>query len=188
MESGTAVFTPPANVPEAPLEAGAVKVTVTPVTGLLFASVTRTLSGLEKATPGAAVCGVPLTIVKFAGAPGKLVIVTEPDSAPTVAEIGYWPLIVFGVAVMLATPAALVVAVADDSVALSWPDGAAKVTTTPGTGLADASVTVATKVDAVEEPATRDDGFALSETEAGGVLVNVKVAVPPNPDAVATTV
>ena len=87
VESGTAVFTPPAKVPEAPLEAGAVNVTVTPVTGLLFESVTKTLSGLEKATPGAAVCGVPLTTVKFAGAPVKLVIVTGPDSAPTLAVI-----------------------------------------------------------------------------------------------------
>lgn len=43
-----AVFTPPANVPLAPL-AGAVKVTTTPLTGLLPASVTVTTKGAAKA-------------------------------------------------------------------------------------------------------------------------------------------
>ena len=54
----TAVFTPPANVPEAPL-LGAVKVTVTPLTGCPVELVTVTASGLPNAIPTAALCGVP---------------------------------------------------------------------------------------------------------------------------------
>src|SRR5258708_20177092 len=45
----TAVFTPPANVPLAPVCAGAVKVTVTPETGLLLASFTVACSAVRTA-------------------------------------------------------------------------------------------------------------------------------------------
>ena len=48
----------PANVPLAPL-AGAVKVTVAPLTGLLFESFTVACRGVAKAVPSVALCGVP---------------------------------------------------------------------------------------------------------------------------------
>lgn len=66
-----AVFTPPANVPLAPLE-GAVKVTTTPLTGLPPPSVTVTCNaanGLLMATP----CGVPAVAVMLAAAPAVFV-------------------------------------------------------------------------------------------------------------------
>src|ERR1700693_2783288 len=66
-----AVFTP-ANVPLAPL-LGAVNVTVTPLTGLLLASLTMATSGLAKAAVTAALCGDPLDTVIEAGAPAVLV-------------------------------------------------------------------------------------------------------------------
>src|ERR1700740_1107669 len=53
-----AVFTPPANVPEAPL-LGAMKVTITPLTGFALESVTVATSGLANALPTAVLCGVP---------------------------------------------------------------------------------------------------------------------------------
>ena len=48
----------PPNVPLAPL-AGAVKVTVAPLTGLLFESFTVACRGVAKAVPTVAFCGVP---------------------------------------------------------------------------------------------------------------------------------
>ena len=184
----TAVFAAPAKVPDAPLAAGAVKTTVAPTTGLLLLSVTNTFRGLEKATPGAAVCGVPLTTPRLAAGPATFVMVTVVESAPAVAEIWYWPTSVLAVAVTLATPDAFVTAVTADSMAPGWLAGAAKVTTTPGTGLAEASVTVAARVDVALEPATSDCGVAVSTIADGSVLVNEKVAVPPIPEAVAATV
>ena len=55
----TAVMvTDPANVPLAPL-VGAAKVTVAPLTGLLFESLTVACRGVAKAVPTVALCGVP---------------------------------------------------------------------------------------------------------------------------------
>jgi len=67
-----AVFTPPANVPLAPL-AGALNVTTTPLTGLLPASFTVATSGAPKAVLIAVLCGVPLVAVILAAAPAVLV-------------------------------------------------------------------------------------------------------------------
>jgi hypothetical protein len=67
-----AVFTPPANVPLAPL-AGAVKVTFTPDTGLPKPSFTVADNRLAKAVLKVAVCGVPPLAVMAAGAPAWLV-------------------------------------------------------------------------------------------------------------------
>jgi len=53
-----AVFTPPANVPLAPL-AGALNVTVTPLAGLP-PIVTVATNGFAKAVPTDVLCGVPL--------------------------------------------------------------------------------------------------------------------------------
>jgi len=57
-----AVFSPPANVPEAPL-AGAENVTVTPPTGLPPESFTVATKRLAKGVPTVADCGVPLVAV-----------------------------------------------------------------------------------------------------------------------------
>ena len=61
-----AVFTPPANVPEAPL-LGTVNVTVAPLTALLFESFTVAISALVKAVLTVALCGVPPVAVIEAG-------------------------------------------------------------------------------------------------------------------------
>src|SRR5258708_25927629 len=59
-----AVFTPPANVPLAPL-VGAVKVTVTPLTGLLKGSFPVPCSCVTNAVLTVALCGVPAVAVMF---------------------------------------------------------------------------------------------------------------------------
>ena len=60
---------------KAPLgpEAGAVKVTVTPGTGLPALSLTVACRAVAKAAPTVALCGVPLAAVIEAGAPAVLV-------------------------------------------------------------------------------------------------------------------
>src|SRR5258708_22517056 len=68
----TAVFTPPANVPLAPL-VGAVNVTVTPFTGLLDASLTVACSCVANAVLMVALWGVPAVAVILAGALARLV-------------------------------------------------------------------------------------------------------------------
>src|SRR5579864_2573822 len=60
-----AVFTPPAKVPLAPL-AGAVKVTVTPATGLLAESVTVTTSGAENVVRTAVLWPLPVVAAMLA--------------------------------------------------------------------------------------------------------------------------
>jgi hypothetical protein len=69
--SVVATFTPPANVPLAPV-VGAVKVTFTPLSGLLPASFTVACSWVANAVLIVAFCGVPAVAVIFAGAPAKL--------------------------------------------------------------------------------------------------------------------
>ncbi len=65
----TAVLTPPENAPLAPLP-GAAKVTVTPLSGLVPASVTVACNCDAKAVLTAALCGVPPVAVMVAGTPG----------------------------------------------------------------------------------------------------------------------
>jgi hypothetical protein len=67
-----AVLTPPANVPLAPL-AGALKVTVTPLTGLPPLSFTVATRGAAKAALIVALCGVPLVAAMLAALPVVLV-------------------------------------------------------------------------------------------------------------------
>jgi len=67
-----AVFTPPAKVPLAPLP-GAVKATVTPLTGLLNESLIVACSCVVKAVLIVAFWGVPAVAVMLAGAPAKFV-------------------------------------------------------------------------------------------------------------------
>jgi hypothetical protein len=67
-----AVFTPPAKVPLAPLP-GAVKVTVTPLTGLPPESLTVACSCVANAVLMVALCGVPAVAVMLAAAPARFV-------------------------------------------------------------------------------------------------------------------
>src|SRR5712675_475157 len=81
----TAAFTPPANVPLAPVCAGAVNVTVTPETVLLPESFTVAWNAIVNAVPIVAVCGVPAVAVIDAAAPvalvrEKLAAVATPDT------------------------------------------------------------------------------------------------------------
>src|SRR5712671_4443745 len=81
----TAVFAPPANVPLAPVCAGAVNVTVTPETGLLLASFTVACSAAVNAVLIVADCGVPaVAVIAAAGAAvlvrAKLAAVATPDT------------------------------------------------------------------------------------------------------------
>jgi hypothetical protein len=64
----TAVFTPPANVPLAPLT-GAVNVTVTPLTGLLRLSFTVACMAVANAVLTVALCGVPTVAVMLCAVP-----------------------------------------------------------------------------------------------------------------------
>lgn len=67
-----AVLTPPAKVPLAPLD-GAVKVTVTPLTGFPPLSFTVATSGDANAALIVALCGVPLVAVMEAAGPAVFV-------------------------------------------------------------------------------------------------------------------
>ena len=79
-----AVLTPPAKLPLAP-EAGGVKVTVTPETGLPPLSFTVATRGAAKAVLMAVLCGVPLVAVIEAAVPAvlvsaKLAVPATPDT------------------------------------------------------------------------------------------------------------
>jgi hypothetical protein len=140
-----AVF-PAAKVALAPL-LGAANVTTT--FGIPFppASFTTATKGAPKAVPTVLFCGVPLTTAMDAGAPTKFVR-EKLAGVPTLATDAftvYEPTVELALtATDVATPDALVVAVTvpPAKVALAPLPGAAKVTTTPGTGLLFASFTV----------------------------------------------
>ena len=143
-----AVFTPPANVPLAPLP-GAVNVTVTPLTGLLLESFTVACSWVANAVLIVALCGVPLVAAIEAAAPAVFVSAKFAGVATpaTVAVTVYAPAVALAVNTAdVATPLALVVAVFTPpaNVPLAPLAGALNVTTTPLTGLLPASFTVAT--------------------------------------------
>jgi hypothetical protein len=65
------VFNPPVNVPLAPL-AGAVNVTVTPLTGLLLASFTVAAMAVPKLVLTAALCEAPPVAVIVAAGPTRV--------------------------------------------------------------------------------------------------------------------
>src|ERR1700680_1738223 len=69
----TAVFTPPANVPLAPVCAGAVNVTVTPEIRLLLASFTVACSAVANAVLIVGLGGFPPVAAIVAAAPALLV-------------------------------------------------------------------------------------------------------------------
>ena len=139
---------PPAKLPLAPLP-GAVNVTFTPApTRLLPASRTVALSGAAKGEETGVLWPEPTVAVIEAGAPAEFV-----KAKLTAATLGmaadtlYAPVIPLAVkAPETATPEALVIAVLPPVItALAPLPGTAKVTVTPGTGLAAASRTVADK-------------------------------------------
>lgn len=80
-----AVLTPPAKVPLAPL-AGAVNVTVTPLTGLLKESLTVACSWVANAVLIVALCGVPAVAETVAAAPAKFVSAKFAGEATPVTE------------------------------------------------------------------------------------------------------
>jgi hypothetical protein len=144
-----AVFTPPANAPLAPL-AGGVKVTTTPLTGLLPESVTVTTNGFANAVLIAVLCGVPPVAVNLAAAPEVFVRTKFAEVAPVALATTLYgpPAVAFAVnAADVATPLAFVVAVLTPpaKVPLAPLAGGVNVTTTPLTGLLPESVTVATR-------------------------------------------
>jgi NADH:ubiquinone oxidoreductase subunit K len=144
-----AVFTPPANVPLAPL-AGGVNVTSTPLTGLFPASVTVATSGAANAVLMVAFCPEPLVAATLAAGPALFVSEKFADVAPVALATTLYgpPAVALAVKTAeVATPLALVVAVFTPpaKVPLAPAPGGVKVTSTPLTGLFPASVTVATK-------------------------------------------
>jgi len=143
-----AVFTPPANVPLAPLPGG-VKVTTTPLTGLFPASVTVATSGAAKAVLIVALCPEPLVAATLAAGPVLFVSEKFADVAPVALATTLYgpPAVALAVnTAEVATPLAFVVAVFTPpaNVPLAPLPGGVKVTTTPLTGLFPESVTVAT--------------------------------------------
>ncbi len=134
---------PPAKVPLAPA-AGAVNVTLWPLpTALPDASVIFTESGIPKAWPNTAVCGVPLGAIA-AGVPGRFVRLKLCVSELTVAVTRYGPALVLAVnAGAVAMPEALVATVAPPPKLPLGPEaGALKVTLTPEMGVPCESVTL----------------------------------------------
>ena len=75
------MFTPPANVPLAPLP-GDVNVTTTPLTGLFPASVTVATSGAANAVLIVALCPEPLVTATFAGGAPTFVNAKFAEVAP----------------------------------------------------------------------------------------------------------
>jgi hypothetical protein len=143
-----AVFTPPANVPLAPLP-GAVNVTTTPLTGLLPASVTVATKGAENGELIVALCPEPLVTAMLAGGAPTFVKGKFAEVVPVALATTLYgpPTVAFAVNVPdVATPLAFEVAVFTPpaNVPLAPLPGGVNVTTTPPTGLFPASVTVAT--------------------------------------------
>jgi hypothetical protein len=139
---------PFANVPLAPF-AGAVNVTMTPLSGLWPTSVTSATSETPNAVLTVALWPDPLLTNTVAAAPGVFVNAKFAEAAPALATTLYGPpAVAFAVNVAeVATPLAFVVAVFTPlaNVPLAPLAGGVKATTTPLTGLLLASVTVATK-------------------------------------------
>jgi hypothetical protein len=190
-----AVFTPPANVPLAPLP-GAVNVTTTPLTGLFPESVTVATNSAPNAVLIVALCPDPLVTVTLAAGPVVFVNEKFAEVAPdALATTKYGPpAVLFAVNVAdVATPLAFVVAVFTPpaNVPLAPLPGAVNVTTTPLTGLFPASVTVATNgaPNAVLIVALCPDPLVTATLVAGPtVFVNEKFAGVATPATDAATV
>jgi hypothetical protein len=193
-----AVFTPPANVPLAPL-AGGVNVTMTPLTGLLPASVTVATRGAAKAVLIVVLCGVPLVAATFAAVPvlfvsEKLTVVKPVAAAVTVYGP---PAVALAVNAADATPDAFVATVIVAVLLLKMPEapdpGAVNVTFTPLTGLLPASLTVTARAFAKAVLIVADCGVvpAFAVMLAGGPGLTTKFTKldtpPPGPGFVTVT-
>jgi hypothetical protein len=134
----------------------------------------------------------PLETAIDAAAPAVFVSekLADDETPATVAVTVYEPAVAVAVAVTDATPLEPVVAVVEPSDALAAPEGAAKVTVTPETGLPFASSTVA-ESDAPNAVLTVADCDAppVAAIEATGpaVFVREKVAGVDTPDVAAVT-
>ena len=124
---------------------GAANVTTASATGLLPASLTCTESGIEKAAPAKEDWLVPPRMPIDAAAPvtvdsAKFAGVASPAAFAVAVKL---PNVTLAVAVVVATPAAFVTAVGGRKIAPAPEGGPANATRIPGTGLPDASRTVA---------------------------------------------
>jgi len=190
-----AKFVPPAKVPLAPL-AGAVKLTVTPLTAFPLASLTVACSGSAKPLLIVTLCPEPAVVVTLAAGPAKLVSekLAEVDTPATVAVTVYVPAMLSAVnAGAKAIPSAFVAAVVTPPAKLPLAPlaGAAKVTTTLFTGLPPTSFTVAcSAVAKAVLIATLCGVPAVAVTLAGGPawLVKAKLAGVVTPATAAITV
>jgi hypothetical protein len=190
-----AVFTPPTNVPLAPLP-GAVNVTTTPLTGLFPASVTVATNGAPNAVLIVALCPDPLVTTTLAAGPAVLVNEKFAEVAPVVLATTLYgpPAVAFAAKVAdVATPLAFVVAVFTPpaNVPLAPLVGAVNVNTTPLTGLFPESVTVATNgaPNAVLIAVLCPDPLVTATLAAGPiVLVSEKLAGVATPATDAVTV
>jgi hypothetical protein len=192
-----AVFNPPANVPLGPVCGGAVKVTVTPEIGLLFASVTVACSLDVNAALKTALCGVPPVAAIVAGGPGlfvsaKFAGVATPET--DAATLYGPPAMLFAVNTAdVATPLAFVVAVFAPPANVPLGPvcaGAANVTITPETGLVPASFTVTCSCDAKAALTVALCGVppeAVMLAGAPAVFVSEKLAGAATPATVAET-
>jgi hypothetical protein len=180
-----------ANVALAP-EAGAVKVTETPLTGLLLASVTVATNGLANAVLTVAVCPPPLVALRCAAAPAVLVKAKLAGVSPEIVAVtAYDPIVKLAVHVTEILPLTSVVPVIPESAQLAPVVGAANVTVSPLSG-APFEVTFATSgaakavLIAVLWPAP----LAAVITMVGGapaMLVKAKLAGVVAPEVVAVT-
>jgi len=173
------------------------KVTVTPLTGLLKESFTVACNCVVNAVFTVALCGVPAVAVIFAAAPArfvsaKLAGVETPDT-DAVTLYGP-PAVVLAVkTAAVATPKEFVVAVVTPpaNVPLAPLPGAANVTVTPLTGLPPASFTVAWNCVVYAVPTVALCGVpAVAVMLAAGPvkLVSEKFAGVETPETVAVTV
>ena len=142
-----AVKVAPVKAPLGPV-AGAVNVTVTPLTGLFEASFTVACNCAAKAVFTVALCGVPAVAVILAAGPARFVREKLAGEATpeTEAVTAYVPEVPLAVKTAdIATPRPLVVAVVTPpaSVPLAPLPGAVNVTVAPLTGLLPESFTVA---------------------------------------------
>jgi len=192
------VFVPLAKVPLAPV-VGAVKVTLTPETGLLLASFTVTARRVPNALVTCADCGVvPLLAVICVGVPVLFVSEKETEGRPVAVAVALYAVelaIVFAVnAVAVATPlasvVALVVLVPLANLPLAPVVGAVNATLTPGTGLLLASFTVTASRVPKAVLMAADCGvvpaFAVICVGVPGVFVSAKLTEA-RPEAPATT-
>jgi hypothetical protein len=192
----TAVVTPPAKLPLAPVP-GAANVTVIPLNGLPPESFTVATNGAANAVLIGALCGVPLVAVIVAGVPTVFVRLKFTVLRPVAAAVTVYgpPAIAFAVNEADDTPEAFVATTIVAVPLLNTPvapvPGAVNVTFTPDTGLPPASFTVTARGFAKAVLIFADCGvvpaFAVIVAAAPVTLVSEKLAGVATPDTVAAT-